>query len=404
MEKIDGRLLAVDRHRTRGCPRCPIRCKAELRRAGKPAAYRPEFESMVNLGAKCGLSDLNALVDLDNLCTRLGLDVISAATAISFAMDLAECNMLPPELGGSDGLCWGEPTTMERLIRQMAAAQGPGGLLGQGVRRAAERAGIGAGRRAPHVKGLELSGYHPGYMMGTALAYAVSSRGGDFNNLYAAMEYSWPEARGAAAFGTAASVDCRSPEGKGALIRRAAVLTCALDALGLCKVPALSLVGDFDLENEARLTAAMTGEAVSAESLMAVGERIVNLERLFNIEHGLDPACDDRLPEVFFTDGSSGGEGPVLTRSGFDRMREDFYSAMGWDRNGRPKIDTLCRLKMPPPARKAPGLRTGGEIPLERKAAAGDSSGPVFFDDAQRPVVGIPTTDFDPNRKSRRKR
>jgi hypothetical protein len=36
-----------------------------------------------------------------------------------------------------------------------------------------------------------MSGYHPDKMMGTALGYAVASRGSDFNDVYSAMENIW---------------------------------------------------------------------------------------------------------------------------------------------------------------------------------------------------------------------
>jgi aldehyde:ferredoxin oxidoreductase len=49
---------------------------------------------MINLGSKCGLGDLQAVVHLDNLCTRLGLDSTSASTAIAFAMDLFDRGIL----------------------------------------------------------------------------------------------------------------------------------------------------------------------------------------------------------------------------------------------------------------------------------------------------------------------
>jgi aldehyde:ferredoxin oxidoreductase len=50
---------------------------------------------MINLGSKCGLGDLQAVVHLDNLCTRLGLDSTSASTAIAFAMDLFDRGISP---------------------------------------------------------------------------------------------------------------------------------------------------------------------------------------------------------------------------------------------------------------------------------------------------------------------
>ena len=49
---------------------------------------------MLNLGAKCGLADLEAIVRLDNLCSRLGLDSTSASTAVAFAMDLFDRGIL----------------------------------------------------------------------------------------------------------------------------------------------------------------------------------------------------------------------------------------------------------------------------------------------------------------------
>ena len=316
--------------------------------------------------------------------------------------------MLPDEWAAGDRPAWGDPVAMERLIRQIAASEGPGKLLGKGVRRAAAQIGEKARRRAPHVKGLELSGYHPGYMMGTALGYAVSSRGGDFNNLYAAMEYSWPAAQGAAVFGSPASVDCRSAEKKGDVIRRAAILSCALDSLGLCKVPALSLVGDFDLENEAKLAGAVTGKPFTAEALLAVGERIVNLERVFNLEHGLDPLRDDCLPEVFYAEGSDSGERPVLTRQTFEKMRAEFYSAMGWDRCGIPRGETLCRLEIPLPAQKDAERKSPTEPATAGRAGKprnpSPAAGPVVAGAAIRPGRDPVTFDLEPNRTRRLKR
>jgi hypothetical protein len=131
-------------------------------------------------------------------------------------------------------------------------------------------------------------------------------------------------------------------------------------------VPALSLVGEFDLQNEAQLAGALLGKAVTPEQLLAAGERIVNLERLFNLDHGLDPLRDDCLPEVFFSEDADSDEGPVLTREAFEKMRAEFYSAMGWDKQGIPRIETLRRLEIP--------LPTAG--PESRAAAVASTSFP----------------------------
>jgi aldehyde:ferredoxin oxidoreductase len=87
---------------------------------------------MINLGSKCGLGDLQAIVRLDNLCTRLGLDSTSASSAIAFAMDLFDRGILNTAETNGLILDWGDAGVMETLIRQMAAGEGFGWYFGPG--------------------------------------------------------------------------------------------------------------------------------------------------------------------------------------------------------------------------------------------------------------------------------
>jgi aldehyde:ferredoxin oxidoreductase len=331
---LDGAQFQSAISAKRGCRGCPVKCKALLNfaegRLKGQRAYRPEFEPMINLGAKCGLADLQELVFLDNLCTRLGIDTTSASTAIAFVMDLAGRGLLPDQYKGRLDLSWGNSASMEALIRQMAAMEGLGGLLGRGVRAAAEELGPKTRPFAAHVKGLELTAYHPGALLGSALGYAVSSRGGDYNNVYASLEHRWTAEQAAAAFGTAKALDRQSYAGKGRLIHRAVLVNIIVDSLGVCKVPVLSMIGTFDLEPEAYLTAALTGWELAAEDLFAIGTRVAHLERLINLGQGLRPE-EDGLPEMFFQEGDH-----RLDRTKFKQMVQEFYTAMGWDDRGLP--------------------------------------------------------------------
>jgi aldehyde:ferredoxin oxidoreductase len=239
-------------------------------------------------------------------------------------------------------LDWGDAGVMETLIRQMAAGEGLGRILAQGVKRAAETIGKGAHRYAAHVKGLELTAYHPAGILGSALGYAISSRGGDYNNVYSSLEHRWPAEKGADAFGSADSVDRRRPTGKGRLLRRAVLVNIIVDSLGLCKVPTLSLLGAFDLENEAVLASAITGLPLYADDLFHIGDRIAAMERLFNLKHAPD-MDEDRLPEMFFHDGDA-----VLTQTVMTQMLLEFYTAMGWDDIGHPLKKTLAALDIEP--------------------------------------------------------
>jgi aldehyde:ferredoxin oxidoreductase len=328
-ERLDGRCLQPYIIRPKGCYCCPVQCKAQLQfqngKFEKIPLARPEFESMLAFGPKCGLNDLETIVYLDNLCSRLGLDSLSAASTVAFAMDLYEREILTLQDTGGLQIEWGNGDVMKTLIRQMAYQEGFGAILAQGVRRAAQMIGKRAEQFALHVKGLELSAYHPRELMGTALGYAVSNRGGDFTQVYPTLEYRWSPEKAAAEFGTPLAVSRHATQGKGHLVKRTTIISAVLDCLGLCKVPALSLIGSFDLQNEAELMSVLTGQALDAAALFKIGERIVTLERLFNLKHGAS-RDDDTLPPMFLNPESQ----PVP----LEPMLQEFYTAMGWDEQG----------------------------------------------------------------------
>jgi aldehyde:ferredoxin oxidoreductase len=350
-DRLDGENLVENVVRKRGCRRCPVNCKADLRiERGKLKGRdlnRPEFESIMTLGAKCGLSDLDAVIHLDNLCSQLGLDILSAAGVIAFSMDLFDRGILDRKATGGIDLDWGNAVAMETLIRQMAAGQGFGAVLAQGILRAAKIIGGDAEKYAAHVKGLEMTGYHPDNMMGTALGYTVASRGADYNDVYASLENKWLPDRAVKEFGTPYAVDTKSIHGKAALVRRAMIVGVALDSLGICKVPALSLICSYDLVGEAELAAVLSGEPVTAGQLVEAGERIVNIERLFNLRHGAQ-ASDDRLPDMFFELEYNAGNPPSKPQEWMEPMIHEFYTLMGWDDHGRPTPDKLKQLGIDP--------------------------------------------------------
>jgi aldehyde:ferredoxin oxidoreductase len=190
-----------------------------------------------------------------------------------------------------------------------------------------------------------MAGYHPYHIMGTALGYAVATRGADFNDIYATLEYKWLPEKAAEIFGTPEATDLQSIQGKAELVRRAKIVGTVLDSLGLCKVPALCLICAFDLELEAELTSAVTGVPFGVEDLFSAGERIVNLERLFNIRQGAGVA-DDRLPAMFFKKEYNSGEEPSQPEKWMEPMKNEFYRIMGWDENGCPTEEKLKELNL----------------------------------------------------------
>jgi len=336
IEKIDSRKLDKNIVRSSGCFRCPVQCKADLKieELDKEKLFtRPEFEPVINLGPKCGLNDLNQIIKLDNLCGRLGIDTTSTASVIAFAMDLFEKKILSEDMISDLDLSWGNAATMEKLIYQMVEGKGLGKILCLGVRKAAEIIGNGAQQHAAHVKGLELTAYHPAAIMGTALGYAVSSRGGDYNNVYASLEYSWSESEAENEFGTREAVNIKSILAKGKLIKKAVTTNIIVDCLGICKVPVLSLLQSFNLENEVTLINGLTGMTISNIDLFEAGEKTAALEKLFNIKHAKYD-IEDKLPQMFIN--QSQNHDQQLFQHNFETMLQEYYAAMGWDKKGIP--------------------------------------------------------------------
>ena len=348
VDQIDGDTFQKYVTRLRSCPRCPVHCKADICVNGGEfkglEGTRPEFETIIALGSKCGLGHTEALLCLSDLCSRLGIDSISTGSVIAFAMDLYDRGILTKAMSDGLELDWGNHRAMRRLIHYIVARKGLGALLSQGVAKAAQIIGRGAQRFAYHTKGLELTGYDPRALMGTALTYAVSARGGDFTSVYPSVEYRWSPEKAMEEIGTREAVNPASPKGKGVLVRRAMIVSAVLDALGLCKIPALTLMEGFDLKKEAGLTKALTGWDIDADALLHIGERIVTVERLFNLGSGAGPG-DDTIPPLFVEEpidrGPTEGRQVVL-----EPMVRDFYRAMGWDETGYPLEEKLGDLDL----------------------------------------------------------
>ncbi len=69
---------------------------------------------------------------------------------------------------------------------------------------------------------------------------------------------------------------------------------------------------------------------------MKCGERIWNLERMFNIRAGFS-RNDDTLPDRFF-------ESEGINKEEFEKALDDYYLLRGWDENGVPKQEKLREL------------------------------------------------------------
>jgi len=344
--RINGKDMLRHVTRRKSCHRCPVHCRAEFKI--EEGAYagtrgeRPDLEPIMTLGAKCGLDDSDAILRMHNLCNRLGIDSLSAGSSIAFAMEAFEKEDLTAEQADGLNLNWGNKAAMETLLEKIAFRQGLGDLLAEGVARASLKIGGKSQRYAHHSKGLELTGFDPRGLKATGLGYAVSTRGGDFTSVYALPETKWDADKCESMFGSRSAADRFAHEGKGELVRLSVLVSTVIDALGICKVPALSLICEFDLKREAELVSLITGRPVTSETLFKIGERVFNMENLFNVRHSpWEPRAviPDMFREKPLGEGLSQGQTVDIPS-----MVQDFYRSMGWDSHGKPRCATLKKL------------------------------------------------------------
>ena len=294
---------------------------------------RPEHQNIFALGTDCGISSFEAIAHANLLCDRYGMDTISAGNIAAFAMECYERGIITEEQTAGMKLNFGSEDALIWLMEKMAHREGIGNTLAEGVRIAAEKLGGDAAKYAMHVKGLEISGYDPRGAKGIGLNYATASRGADHNDGWTiAVEL----------FGIPQQVDRFSEdEAKVKWVVNFQDSTAApIDSAVLCD---FCLDFGFSPEVIERLMHEATGMKRSYADLTKVGERIVNLERLFNIKEGYGSE-DDVLPQRFLEpmpEGNSKGQT-------FDakRMIAEYYKMRGWDMQGNPSREKLELLDL----------------------------------------------------------
>jgi aldehyde:ferredoxin oxidoreductase len=286
-----------------GCFGCPIQCKKSDER-GIPL---PEYETASHFGALNNIADLPPIIAANNLCNTLGMDSISAAATIS---------------------AWGEirgvfatADQIPDLLHDIAYRRGDGELLALGSRRLAEQ--WGHPESSMSVKSLELPAYDPRGAYGMALAYCTSNRGGCHLGAYPISHEILRKP---------VPTDRFSFSGKARIISIAEDTYAAIDSMAVCK---FALFG-ASLEEYAQLLTAVIGIPYSPLRLIEIGKRIVLTERFYNCRNGFSGA-DDMLPERFFTEAGSSGDGidiHPLDRPRFDEELGKYYRIRGLNGDG----------------------------------------------------------------------
>lgn len=333
-EAVDGPVVKEQfMTRNRGCHSCMIHCGRVTKITGHGQfdghGEGPEYETIYGLGTDCGVGNLAAVIKANYLCNEYGLDTLEAGCAIATAMELAEKGHLPESDVGFP-LKFGDPEAVVKLLEAQAYRTGTlGNLLAEGGYRLAEHYGHPELFMGSKKQGF--AAYDPRGSVGMGLAYATSNRGACHLRGYTvSVEH----------FGNPVKLDPFTTEEKPYWLSIMQNTTSFVDSAGIC------LFSTFDMDPGTDVMAMLSevwGENMgSPEDMLKIGERVWNLERLFNNAAGLTRADDSLPPRITsepLTEGASKGHVVDL-----QPMLDEYYQLRGWDTQGHPTAAKLQEL------------------------------------------------------------
>lgn len=285
-----------------------------------------EYEAAWALGAANGVNDLDALQYAHLICNEQGMDPISFGATIGAVMEMYENGTLDEAAIGVKAP-FGSAAALCELVDMTANGVGFGVEIGLGSKRLCEK--YGQPELSMSVKGQEFPAYDARGIQGMGLTYATSNRGACHLRSYTVASE---------VLGIPVKTDPLTTDGKPELVMAFQDATAAFDSSGLCIFTSFAWsLADI----QPQIDAACEGEW-SLEKLSQVGERIWNMEKMFNLEAGLTKD-DDRLPKRLTTEPAEMGPAKGLV-SGVPEMLPKYYEIRGWDTEGHPKAETKARL------------------------------------------------------------
>jgi aldehyde:ferredoxin oxidoreductase len=331
-DKVSGETIAdTILLKNKGCFACTIACArvSEVKEGKyKGAGEGPEYESDWALGIDTGVSDLAAVTKANYLCNELGMDTIEAGVAVATAMELFEKGYIPQKdigrplrFGDGDALVW--------LIEEMGYRRGFGELMAQGGYRVAEK--YGHPELFMGVKKQAFPAYDGRGAQGMALGYATANRGACHLRGYTIS---------VEVFGIPKKMDPFVTQGKAEVSKLFQDVTAFVDSSGICLFTTFGIGAD-DIHP---MLEHATGAGYTLEECLKIGERVWNLERLFNLKAGLT-GKDDTLPPRILNEPIP--EGPAKGMVGrLHEMLPEYYKLRGWDATGVPSQAKLKELAL----------------------------------------------------------
>ena len=333
---IGGEAVQKEQERKYACWHCPIGCGG-LMKAGtgtfkyEAGAHKPEYETLAMFGTNLVNSDLSSIIKANDICNRYGVDTISAGACIAFALECYEKGIITKQDTDGIEMKWGDAKAIVAMTEKLAKREGFGGILADGVKKAAEKIGKGSEKYAIHIGGQEVPAHDSRGGYNFAIGYAGEptparhTQGGE----------------GPLPAGILPEYDFASLKGRGAPHKVGANITNAYNAAGICMI----VIGDGynHLDELLEGFKNVTGWDINKEELVKTGWRVDTMKQAFNVREGIKTPW--KYPDRML------GKPPkkVGPRAGATideaELTREYYEAMGWDtKTGKPSKETLMEL------------------------------------------------------------
>jgi aldehyde:ferredoxin oxidoreductase len=321
------------------CHSCPISCKRVVRidegSFKMDEGAGPEYETAGAFGPLIMNDDLGAVVKLNELCNRYGVDTISCGAVIAFAMECFEKGIITSDDLGGGELRWGNTDDIFKIFNMIVFRKCIGDVLAKGVKSAAKKIGKGAEKFTAEVKGLEQSMHDARAMHGLGLHYMMCNRGACHVASYVveAGMCTYPE------IGLKGPYTGMNSRGKADMVYRCENLNMVANSSIICQMSLVCIsVNDLiDMLN------CVTGFDYNIDEFEKCGKRIWMLKRGLNNLMGVTKA-DDRMTErmlTAYTEGAAAGSVPDV-----QLMLEEYYNIRGLDNDGKPLKEVMERLDL----------------------------------------------------------
>jgi aldehyde:ferredoxin oxidoreductase len=325
-EKMNGTIL-ISRLT---CNSCSVQCRRETVGVSR-YSFRtegPDYAQISSLGSNCGVGDLEAVAYMNYLCYELGVDPIETGNILAILAHATERGLVAQD----QGLRWGDVERMVELIRMISTKTGIGGILAEGAPSVSQA--LGDPSLSTAAKGITIQNADPRVEYGWGLLNATDNTGASAHIwVYPDLIYSFIDLLGEKSL--VARIALNEYDKLASAVRYKQDLVAVLDSLQICAFSNMA----YDLEDYVEALNVVTGWNIDRDELLRVGERIFNLERLYNEANGI---VDDTLPTRFLSDPVPSGKnmGRVFP---LKELLYNYYSVRGWEagRIGEPKLKEL---------------------------------------------------------------